>query len=594
MATDNRNIYWADLAPDGIYSSGLAGGGVTKLLGLSDADNPYGVTVDTVNDKIYFTSQNHNAIKKCDLDGSNVVILASGADGVSQPLGIAIDKINQQLYVADYTTHEIFKLGVDGSNFTIVASGADGLSQPIGVAVDEINEKIYIANQGNNNIKKANLDGSSISTIVSSQVTLQSIEVYNTSGFIFWCQSPSEDRVARADLDGGSVTGIVTAGFTQLKGITVDIINNKVLFTDDVSTDTINKCDLDGSNVETIYSSGTGQIRDLDIDQIPTVTNQIDLYITGPEQVIDNIPLFVKLPDFITNEINLYISGPTQITNNIDLFETGYEPINSGIDLYTDGHGGVGVNISLYSLAVDTSSSGLDLMIRGPLQQNDDILLYIIASGLDANWPLFLSMENNTPTGTNPLFMYGSPSGQDLSYRNNLMSLMVWCQGDDVIYPPISDKTYSLFIEVPSGNESGINNWPLFLHSDTRSSRSLDFWVRGKSGLADPIEDSISFYLGNLVIPGQFDKQNNDWPLFIQSTNGDSNFISCYTSGSPIPTTGISGSIDQFIHGHGFANSNIDIYVFGVSGINNDNISLVIPFVSGVFYDTIDMYMHGY
>jgi hypothetical protein len=322
------------------------------------------------------------------------------------------------------------------------------------------------------------------------------------------------------------------------------------------------------------------------------ITDSIDLFIDGVFSA--NIPLFVKLADAITDEIDLYIAGPLQIIDNINLFETGHTPINSGIDLFTNAHGAISGDISLYFIATDSISSGLNLILQGPLPASGDIPLYIVASGSIVSWPLFISMISNDVSGINPLFIYGSPSGQDLSYKKDFISSMVWCQGSDVIYPPINDQSFPLFMEVPSGNESGINSWPLFLHNDTRSLRDINLWVRGKSGLADPIEDSISFYLSNLVPPGTFDSKSNDWSLFIQGVDGNSDNINCYVSGSPIPTTGISGSVDGFINGHGYINPDITLYSFGVSGISNDNITLVIPNVSGVFFDTTRMYTHGY
>ena len=618
MATDNRKLFIADLGTDEIVSSGLSGGGFTTLYDTGTG-NPFGIAVDTSNDKVYFTDQVNSFVKRCNRDGSNVEILASGDDGLTRPMGIAIDRINQKLYVADLTNDEIYKLDAGGGNFEIIASGADGLDGPIGIAVDEIAGKIYWTDNVDNNIRWSDLNGDNIAVIVTGLNSPGSIEVDHNGGKIYWTEDGS-NSVNRADLDGQNDEEIISVGTTAPWGITIDTINNKVYWTDS-AVDLIRRCDLNGDNIETVVSSGApSDFRDIDIDQIPTITDQILLYIIGPNQLNDNInlfitgldqitdsidlfingvfsadiPLFVKLADFITDEINLFTAGPLQTTNNIDLFETGHVPINSGIDLYTDAHGAVSGNISLHTIAIDSSSSGIDLIIQGPLSRSDDIAFYIVASGSIADWPLFISMIGNDTSDTNQLFIYGSPSGQDLSYRKNFTSLMIWCQGDDVIYPPIMDGTYPLFIEVPSGNESGVNSWPLFIHSDTRSLKDIDFWIRGKSGLADPIEDSIRLYLNNLVVPGTFDSQSNEWSLFMQCIEGNSNYINCYVSGSPIPVTGINGSIDEFIGGHEYLNDNINLYNFGVSGIINDSISLVMPVISGVFFDIIEMYTHGY
>lgn len=602
MATDNRNLYWGDLAPDRINASGLSGGGVTEIIGSADAANPYGVAVDTVQNKLYFTSQGTNEILKSDLDGSNIVVLASGADGVSTPLGLAIHIADQQLYIADYATDEIFRVDVDGGNFTVVASGADGLNLPISIAIDEVNDKLFINNQGDSEILKGNLDGSSLSAIVTSQAGLQSIAIHQASGFIFWTQNPTVDRVARAELDGSNVTGIVTTGYLQLRGIAVDVVNDKVLFTNDAATYTITKCNLDGSSVTDIFASGTGSIRDLDIDQIPSISGGIDLFLEGPaggdidlfehgfDSTSGNVTLFVsgvfsatmdlflKVLEFASGSLDTFIHGFDSTSGNIDLFTNGHILSSSGTDLFVHGHSPI-------------STSG-DLFISGPIEISGGIDLYIANSGSIDSWTVMVKGFDGTIDDEIRLRIYGTTTA-GVGIPASDFDLFIQNSGDDVVDPPLFTGSFPGFVKTEDWPSPTSGYWPMFAHVEGSLDKSATLFIHAGPNVSG---DTILFIKqdpGWLVTPG-WGADRNDWPFFAEVFDGVSSGIDLFVSGIPPSSTSLSGSIDCFIPPHQIISGDLDMFLFGISGTESGSMTLFIIAESGFIDSNRILYTHGF
>lgn len=89
----------------------------------------YAVAVDSKNGKIYFDDQNSGdgELKMADLDGENVETVDATA---SRIYGIAIDNVSKKLYWSARDNGEIYKSDLDGSNRITLKTG---LSSPRGM-----------------------------------------------------------------------------------------------------------------------------------------------------------------------------------------------------------------------------------------------------------------------------------------------------------------------------------------------------------------------------------------------------------------------------------------------------------------------------
>jgi hypothetical protein len=568
VALDHRKLYWADLGLDEIRSSGISpGGSASTVVDTVDGDN-FGVVVDTVNDKIYYTDQVNDTISSANRDGTDVTTLASGADGVTRALGIGIHRPNQKLYVVDFTTSELFSLDTDGGNFQVIASGADGISTPVGCAVDEINDKVYWTDSTDDNIRIADLDGSNISEIVTTENNIQGIAVYPEQGKIYWVTNSSPVALRRANLDGSSKETVTT--ISSGRGVTIDKHNKKVIWTED-GQDRIRQCNFDGSSIETIANlQAASTIRDIDIDQIYSM----DLFIKGP-MVSGDFPLFI-MASSVFGDITLFTEAPT--------------PISSGdIDLYVAGSPSGGID--LFEQGFDISSNSGDLYVSGPEQISGGFDLFIANSGVSGTWPIFLMGLNNDVSGEINLLIHGTTTS-GVSVSSNEFDLFVQNSGEDVQDPPQFTGSFPAYLKAGGvGAESGY--WSAFLKAKAESQNSLDLFIGSGPNVSGEISLFIQQELGFDVTPG-FEGIRDDWSVFVKVPSGSSSEVDLFISGVPLSGTPNSGDIDFVTIGHLLPSGDIDMFMFGISGVGSGSFDLFIVAETGVIDSRPILYIHGF
>ena len=102
-----------------------------NVLGGQNRIDP--LSVDTVNQHIYFGFYNLGRISRSNYDGSNVSVIMEGAEKVE---GLAVDWINRLLYWTKYNSSTIEVATFDGLYRTVLIN--DELQYPRGIAVDPI------------------------------------------------------------------------------------------------------------------------------------------------------------------------------------------------------------------------------------------------------------------------------------------------------------------------------------------------------------------------------------------------------------------------------------------------------------------------
>ncbi|XP_060619522.2 low-density lipoprotein receptor [Anolis sagrei] len=147
------NIYWTD---SGLGSISVANsdGSKRKMLIKELGAKPRAIVVDPVRGFMYWTDWGISAkIAKSGLNGVDNFPLVT--EGIQWPNGITLDLVNQRLYWVDSKYHSVFSIGVDGGNRKTILMNEEKLAHPFAITVfedkvfwtDVINEAIFSANR---------------------------------------------------------------------------------------------------------------------------------------------------------------------------------------------------------------------------------------------------------------------------------------------------------------------------------------------------------------------------------------------------------------------------------------------------------------
>lgn len=129
---ERNKIYFYDVEAENLYMANLDDGENRQII-LEGAWG-YAIAVDTENDKIYFDDQNTNdgALMMDDLDGTYPLTPTIVDDTASRIYGIAIDNVSNKLYWSARDNGEIYSADLDGQNKITLKTG---LSSPRGLFI---------------------------------------------------------------------------------------------------------------------------------------------------------------------------------------------------------------------------------------------------------------------------------------------------------------------------------------------------------------------------------------------------------------------------------------------------------------------------
>ncbi|MCK4957034.1 MAG: DUF5050 domain-containing protein, partial [Candidatus Cloacimonetes bacterium] len=241
LDVEGGKIYWSDNDPtkDHISRANLNGTSPEVVIS-APSDNIYGIALDLVNNKIYWTQVSANKIQKADLNGSNAEDLITG---LNNPYGIALDVANNYMYWTDYGTDEVRRATLSGGSSTALVS--TGLIYPRSIAIDFQNSKLYWIDSSTDDIKSCALTGGTTTQVVTGIGNGNAIALY---GVGFNAPTVTTTTASSITHDSASLGGNVTSD----GGATVT--ERGVVYSTTDSTPTIGE----GGVTKDTNGSGTG------------------------------------------------------------------------------------------------------------------------------------------------------------------------------------------------------------------------------------------------------------------------------------------------------------------------------------------------
>ena len=290
-------LYWVDEEAQKIQRT--AAGDYRRvedqLTAAQGLNMPGSIALDLDAGKVYWTDDGAGAIRRANLDGSNVETVK---DGLPDPVGIALDLDTGHLYWADRSEGNIRRSSLGdvsnpGPTTTTTADPQDdpmcdsvlaaflpqcsssaatpavpvppfvaGLTKPYQIALDTANGHIYWTERGENTskIRRADLDDRNVTDIVFEYPKTAPQNPYGLAldliaGKMYWTERLTGlnggDQIRRANLNGQNGEVIVNSQRRSLSGIAVDMVAGKIYWTDE-SAGAIRRANLDGSLIEEV------------------------------------------------------------------------------------------------------------------------------------------------------------------------------------------------------------------------------------------------------------------------------------------------------------------------------------------------------
>ena len=276
-------MYWTDRYEEAIRRANVDGSDVEDLV-TSGGQEPLALALDVANGKMYWTDKDNKAIRRANVDGSNVEDLVT--TGIKESYGLALDVAGGKMYWTDKAEKVIRRANLDGTNMEDVI--ASGLDEPLALALDLTAGKMYWGDKNKKTLCRANLDGSNIEQLVSSGIKEPYGLALDVAGGKMYWTDKAEKKIRRANLDGSTVEDVIT-GLEEPLALALDVPNGKMYWTEKKSH-SIFRADLDGSNIEVLLSSGVQEAYGLALALNVTPTANDDTGSTNEDTVLNVAP----------------------------------------------------------------------------------------------------------------------------------------------------------------------------------------------------------------------------------------------------------------------------------------------------------------
>lgn len=166
-----QKLYWTDTELDVIKRSDLDGSNIETIVSLSVGSIIQKIAINDAEGKMYWTDEevSNPTIKKANLDGTSIEIIISSS--LLQPREISIDTVNNKIYWVDANGNYVDKANLDGTNRSNIST----INGPQAIAIDISQGKVYVGDLSGK-IFKMNLDGTSKTEIVDTSGVIRAID----------------------------------------------------------------------------------------------------------------------------------------------------------------------------------------------------------------------------------------------------------------------------------------------------------------------------------------------------------------------------------------------------------------------------------
>ncbi|MDH5729753.1 MAG: hypothetical protein OEZ58_12235, partial [Gammaproteobacteria bacterium] len=255
-------IYWVDAgAADSLKRADISGSNVETL--ATALSNPRGLEVDETNGKIYWSQNGTSEIKRSNLDGSVIEVVANTAgEGFTNPFGVDVDAVEGKVYWVSTGVPLVQKKNLDGSgSATLIDTGSPDVVDPQDVAVDNAGGKVYWINNGNQDIRRKNITGSgTVDVLVTGLTTPRSIALDIAAGEMYFVDAGA-GTINKHNMDGSASTTVILSGLTSPQALALDVSAGKMYWSD-TTDDKIYRRNMDGSgSTEIVIDSGLDTVR---------------------------------------------------------------------------------------------------------------------------------------------------------------------------------------------------------------------------------------------------------------------------------------------------------------------------------------------
>lgn len=239
-----------------------------------------GIAIDTTNNMVFWTSATKATLRCARLHEGGFTtygtILDESGGSARAFNGLDIDASAQKIYFTSEWTNEIRRINFDGTGDQVLVN----INGPKDIALDVAGGKMYyvVFNIGTPELWRANLDGSGQQMLYSSGSTLfLGVALDLVNGHVYWTESAG--GIGRADLDGSNNTIVASANSPE--GITINVNEQKIYYVD-TSTPSIRRVNFDGTGDEAIQSGAnvTNPVYiDIDPRFPPVMEPEINVYV---------------------------------------------------------------------------------------------------------------------------------------------------------------------------------------------------------------------------------------------------------------------------------------------------------------------------
>lgn len=221
---------------------------IVSQLPISTLQDSYGMTYDSVRNKLYISDADAGTIYQSNPDGSGQIEFRTG---LNAPNAMSIDYAQNKIY---WDTNNGIQRGdlstTDLNQKEDFVSGQ--ANDPDGISIDAVNRAIYWVNY-NGGVWKKNLDGTGETELIPGVEGGSMLVVGNR---IFFDQyiAAGDIQLKSANLDGSNVAVLATGITRVVYGLNYEPGGNKIYW-GDRNKGAIMRADTDGSNAEQWYVS---------------------------------------------------------------------------------------------------------------------------------------------------------------------------------------------------------------------------------------------------------------------------------------------------------------------------------------------------